>query len=650
MFAGSVWAWGDDTYSQLEVPVSLTNAMAISGEATYALAVRDDGTVIAWGEDELGADQTNIPSGLTNAVAVAAGDYFALALKSDGTVKGWGYDGFGDVSGADDLTGVAAIATCLGNNLALESNGTLVTWGVDGVDPPAGATNITAIATGKGFSLALSNGIVVAWGRDDYGQTDVPASATNVVAIAAGVGHGLALRSNGTVVAWGDNSAGQTNVPAGLSNVMAVAAGFQHSVALKNGGTVIVWGDNTYNQTNVLPNLPTTKLIAAGFNFTLAALFSPLVQYPVNVTNDLLLIYNTNSVDSSNVCQYYLQHRPMVSGANVLAVNVPGIFITNSPANSLYAGLTNATDYETVSPTDFSNEVLTPVTNWLAANPTKRPQYVILFLDVPSRVSACATNADYFPFYCADSIYPSVSWQLATGIPGWQPLVTHINMNGTNDCISYINKLATIGSTYSPGTLLISAPAVGYGNTNYYFDDNRDSLHYGTGPSLGGDAKSGVLDVNPSASITYAMDDTVPHITSATNVAGYFCWGAHSTLGASYPTDGTPTFYGDSGWYLINTVESFNGQRYVANFGNYTGWFSSNAFGGSSYANAPIGGVSNTDEPDVGGINSPQIYYGLWECGKNFAICAWASRYSQTNYSFVFPQAFQAVGDPFVKK
>ena len=164
-------------------------------------------------EDELGVDQTNVPSGLTNAVAVAAGDYFALALKSDGTVKGWGYDGFGDVSGANALTNVAAIATCLGNNLALETNGTLVTWGVDGVAPPAGATNITAIATGKGFSLALSNGIVVAWGRDDYGQTNVPASATNVVAVAAGVGHGLALRSNGTVVAWGDNSGGTDECP-----------------------------------------------------------------------------------------------------------------------------------------------------------------------------------------------------------------------------------------------------------------------------------------------------------------------------------------------------------------------------------------------------------------------------------------------------
>ena len=62
--------------------------------------------------------------------------------------------------------------------------------------------------------------------------------------------------------------------------------------------------------------LPLVKLIAAGEGHTVAALVSPLVQYPVDVTKDLLLIYNTNSLDSSNVWSYYMQHRPMVSNAS----------------------------------------------------------------------------------------------------------------------------------------------------------------------------------------------------------------------------------------------------------------------------------------------------------------------------------------------
>src|SRR5204863_175263 len=55
-------------------------------------------------------------------------------------------------------------------------------------------------------------------------------------AVAAGFYHCLALRENGTVVAWGYNNYGQTNVPAGLSNVVAIAAGGYQSIALLGQG------------------------------------------------------------------------------------------------------------------------------------------------------------------------------------------------------------------------------------------------------------------------------------------------------------------------------------------------------------------------------------------------------------------------------
>ena len=75
-------------------------------------------------------------------------------------------------------------------------------------------------------SLALrSDGTVVAWGSDYFGQARVPAGLTGVTAIAAGGSHSLALRADGTVVAWGVNRFGQTRVPAGLTGVTAIAAG-----------------------------------------------------------------------------------------------------------------------------------------------------------------------------------------------------------------------------------------------------------------------------------------------------------------------------------------------------------------------------------------------------------------------------------------
>jgi alpha-tubulin suppressor-like RCC1 family protein len=42
---------------------------------------------------------------------------------------------------------------------------------------------------------------------------------SRVDVIAAGGAHSLALKSDGTVIAWGDNPYGQSTVPSGLSGV-----------------------------------------------------------------------------------------------------------------------------------------------------------------------------------------------------------------------------------------------------------------------------------------------------------------------------------------------------------------------------------------------------------------------------------------------
>ena len=55
--------------------------------------------------------------------------------------------------------------------------------------------------------------------------------------------HSLALKSDGSLVGWGDNGYGQTNVPAG-NDFVAIAAGDYHSLALKSDGSLVGWGDN----------------------------------------------------------------------------------------------------------------------------------------------------------------------------------------------------------------------------------------------------------------------------------------------------------------------------------------------------------------------------------------------------------------------
>lgn len=471
----------------------------------------------------------------------------------------------------------------------------------------------------------LQNSTVVAWGANNFGQTNVPAGLSNVVAIAAGGSHALALEQNGTVIAWGDNTYGETNVPVNLTNAMRIAAGDNHSIALENNGTVIAWGDNTYGESSIVSGLSKVKLIAGGDNFTLAVQFSTTVMYPVNVSQDLLLIYNTNSVGSTIVENYYLQNRPQVSGANVLEIGC----------------LTN----EIITSANFTNQILTPYLNWLNQNPTKHPQYLVLFMDIPSRVDDTAE-------------YPSVQYQLSTEAPGIQTFVSSINMNGvngTNDCIAYINKLVSFGTNYSPGNLVIRASAGGYGNTNFALDGIRNGgpspeyENYSGNDSVVSSATNGLLAAGVSTNAIFFYDGLVisnnlatapPHATGITNVTGYISWGVHGDLASTYPVDGSVVWNGNSGWWLIETVESFNGQRNGGQ-GNFLEWYASNAFGGTNYSHTPIGAVSHVEEPFINGIENSAVYFGLWAAGKNFAISAWNAR--QTPY-------FQAVGDPFVTK
>jgi len=160
------------------------------------------------------------------------------------------------------------------HSLALRTNGTVLAWGGNTfgqTNVPAGLSNVTDIAAGYYHSVVLRrDGTVVAWGRNTDGETNVPPGLSNVVALSAGCHHNLALRSDGTVVAWGRNSSGETNVPMGLSNVAFVAAGCSHSLALKDNGLIVGWGDNDHGQLNVPPGLANVAALSAGNDFSLA--------------------------------------------------------------------------------------------------------------------------------------------------------------------------------------------------------------------------------------------------------------------------------------------------------------------------------------------------------------------------------------------
>ena len=398
---------------------------------------------------------------------------------------------------------------------------------------------------------------------------------------------------------------------------------------------ILTWSDGviTTNSSSpatrsVNPTLTTTYTVtaisdsrggSAGTSSGSATVTVNTVRTTVTVSDEVLIVYNSNLADSISCKDYYINNRPGFSSANVLGCACSTFGVDG---------------FESITWGNLTNQIINPITNFIKSNPEKSIHYVVLMYGMPSRVGDGASSVQHSISHCMSAEYAqtyegSSCPFVAANYPGTTCLVTALNMATLADCEAYIDK---VKGMYS-GDVIISAKASGYTASNYYLDGTTTYGYTSWFASYVG----AILTVNPSASVTYSPSTT---ISTGSNVKGYAGWGVHNgVFPATYATDGHIVWSGSSTWWIMQTIESYNGQRDCSQ-GCVNRWFASNAWGGTNYSNTPVGAVSHVEEPGVEGTYSP-TYMSLWEAGYLFSECAWASKSTPH---------FQAIGDPLVRQ
>ncbi len=222
---GSVWLWGnseygeddDPTYENKSIPVEIkdfNSAKMVTAGYDHGLALRVDRSVWAWGsnsygqfgysptDSELQKRKAVRVLGISDIIQVSAGYGHNIALKKDGTVVGWGNNDYGQLG-----VNINEKSYSIYSKLAIR----------DFVD-------VAAVIAGNNHSFAIKNdGTLWAWGDNSLGQlgtnntlsSSIPVQVSDMIdvkCVSAGHGYSAAVKQDGTVWVWGSNIYGQLGV------------------------------------------------------------------------------------------------------------------------------------------------------------------------------------------------------------------------------------------------------------------------------------------------------------------------------------------------------------------------------------------------------------------------------------------------------
>ena len=271
----TVWTWGDNSYGQIgdntsgqlaskSSPVQTityaTNWSDISAGSANVAALKDDGSLWMWGQNNYGqlGDNSKLSKSSpvqtasfgTNWTSVSCSKTipttgFTLGVKKDGTLWSWGNNYFGQ----------------LGDNTTVHKSSPVQTITY--------ATDWSSVACGHGHSVGIkTDGTLWTWGLNYYGQlgdssivdksspVQTVSAGTNWQTAACGFLHTVAVKKDGTLWSWGYGIYGQIGQGANVSVSSPVQTllggttwskidcGYYHTIAQKSDGTIWSWGSN----------------------------------------------------------------------------------------------------------------------------------------------------------------------------------------------------------------------------------------------------------------------------------------------------------------------------------------------------------------------------------------------------------------------
>jgi alpha-tubulin suppressor-like RCC1 family protein len=273
---GTLWAWGNDTSGALGLNTTVGTSYStpiqvgalnvwtqVSGGSDYGLALRNNGTLWAWGSNgngQLGLNTLTTPfsspsqvGALTTWTRISAGHQHSGFIQSNGTLWMCGYN----------LAGQLGVNNSTARIYSPAQVGALTVWTRVSCGGPQG---------NNGFTMAIqSNGTLWSWGGNGFGQLGLndTANRSSPVQVGAltvwtniycGYRNSVAVQSNGTLWSWGNNSFGQLGLNTTTTSYSSpVQVGILGNWALPTGisfdwtwasssNQLYAWGDNAYGQ------------------------------------------------------------------------------------------------------------------------------------------------------------------------------------------------------------------------------------------------------------------------------------------------------------------------------------------------------------------------------------------------------------------